>query len=143
MSFEQNKREQLNPTVNKPATWQLDIKYFREAFSALERVKFDLEDGIILRLQVERQKELEGHIVRNCYEQKSYTFMQAQKCEEFHYKNDFKLQMLKNYFSDHIPKHLNDYEKCWKTTEFQQLKTVEDKDRAFMSCHEKWLRNLK
>jgi hypothetical protein len=50
-----------------PSNWAFDTKYFQQALDALERVKFDLEDGIILKLQVERQRQLEQHVIKNCY----------------------------------------------------------------------------
>ena len=82
--------------------------------NALERAKFDIEDGIVLKLQVQRQKELEQYVVKNCYQNRTYNFLQAQKCEEFHYKNDYKLGLLKTFFNDHITKHIKSYEQCWK-----------------------------
>ena len=69
--------------------------------------------------------------------------MQASKCEEFHYQNDFKLNILKNFFADHIPKHLAAYEYCWKNPEFENLSTVEEKDRTFLACHENWINNIR
>ena len=51
--------------------------------------------------------------------------------------------MLKTFFNDHIPKHLKNYESCWKNEEFQHLKTNEEKDLAFLQCHTKWIGNLR
>ena len=87
-------------------------------------------------------KKLEEHIIKNCYQNRTYNFMHAQKCEDFHVKNDFKLNILKNYFGDHIVRHLNDYESCWKNADFDDLKTNEEKDRAFLDCHNRWISNL-
>ena len=69
--------------------------------------------------------------------------MQAQKCEEFHYQNDFKLGLLRTFFTDHITKHLKHYEQCWRTPQFQALSSPEEKDLAFLDCHDRWLANLK
>ena len=141
--FKQQKQQSLNNLANQVTTWAVDIKYFRQALNALERAKFDIEDGIVLKLQAVRQREIEEFVIKNCYQNKTYTFMQAQKCEEFHYKNDFKLNLLNTFFNDHIPKHLKQYETCWRNEEFDALKTNEDKDLAFLQCHEKWLGNLR
>ena len=141
--FKQQKAASLNNLANQTSAWNVDVKYFKQTLDALERAKFDVEDGVVLKLQAQRQKELEQYVVKNCYQNKSYNFLQAQKCEEFHYKNDFKLGVLKTFFNDHIIKHLKQYEQCWKNSEFEALKTNEDRDLAFLECHEKWLGNLK
>ena len=94
-------------------------------------------------MQAVRQRELEEFAVKNCYQNKTYNFLQAQKCEEFHYKNDYKLNILKTFFNDHIVKHLKNYEACWKNDQFAALKTNEDKDLAFVQCHDKWVNNLR
>ena len=142
-AFRKQKQQSLNALANNSATWAVDVKYFKKALNTIERAKFDLEDGIILKLQATRQKELEEYVVKNCYQNKTYTFMQAQKCEEFHYKNDFKLNLLKNFFNDHIVKHLKNYEACWKSSQFEALQTNEDKDVAFLECHDKWVANIR
>ena len=105
-NFRQQRAASLNNLQTNAGTWSVDVKYLKQALDALERAKFDIEDGIILKLQAVRQKELEEFVVKNCYQNKTYSFLQAQKCEEFHYKNDFKLGILSSFFNDHIPKHL-------------------------------------
>ena len=142
-AFRQQKQSSLNNLANSPASWSVDVKYFAEALQAVERAKFEIEDGIVLKLQALRQRELEEYVVKNCYQNKTYNFLQAQKCEEFHYKNDFKLNILKTFFNDHITKHLKNYETCWKNPEFDALKANEDKDLAFVQCHGKWIANLR
>ena len=42
-----------------------------------------------------------------------------------------------------MTKHYRAYEKCYSGAAFESLSTMEDKDRAFLACHDKWLRNLK
>ncbi len=142
-AFRKQKQQSLNALANNAATWAVDVKYFRKALDTIERAKFDIEDGIVLKLQAVRQRELEEYVVKNCYQNRTYTFMQGQKCEEFHYKNDFKLNMLKTFFNDHIVKHLKNYEACWKNSEFEALQTNEDKDLAFIACHDKWVANIR
>ena len=141
--FKQQRAASLNNLQTNPGTWTVDIKYFKQAMDALERAKFDVEDGVVLKLQALRQKELEQYVVKNCYQNKSYSFLQGQKCEEFHYKNDFKLGLLASFFNDHIPKHLNHYNQCWNNPEFESLKTNEARDITFLECHNKWLGNLR
>ena len=142
-SFRAQKAASLNNLVNQASSWAVDVKYFRKALEVLEAAKFELEDGIILKQQILRQKELEEYVVKNCYQNRTYNFLQAQKCEEFHYANDFKLNLLKTFFSDHIARHLKQYETCWKNPEFEALKTNEEKDLAFVECHDKWVANLR
>ncbi len=57
--FQQQKQSSLNNLQNKADSWAVDVKYFSRAMNALERAKFDIEDGIVLKLQAQRQKELE------------------------------------------------------------------------------------
>jgi hypothetical protein len=64
-------------------------------------------------------------------------------CEDFHYKNDYKLNILKSFYNDHIVKHLSNYEQCYKGDTFERLPSIEDKDRAFLDCHGRWIRNLR
>ena len=142
-AFRAQKAASLNNLANKATSWTVDVKYFRKALDALEAAKFELEDGVILKQQILRQKELEEYVVKNCYQNRTYNFLQAQKCEEFHYANDYKLNLLKTFFSDHISRHLKQYETCWKNSEFEALQTNEDKDLAFVECHDKWVANLR
>lgn len=141
--FRKQKEQSLNKLANDPSTWTLDVKYFKQAFDALERVKYEIEDGIVLKLQLLRQKELHQHVVKNCFQNKTYNYLHALKCEEFHYENDFKINALSNFFAEHITKHVAQYEQCWKTPEFQALNTNEDKDFSFLECHRNWLANLR
>ena len=142
-AFRAQKANSLNNLLTQASTWQVDVKYFRKALDTLEAAKFELEDGVILKSQILRQKELEAHVVKNCYQNRTYNFLQAQKCEEFHYNNDFKLNLLKTFFSDHVAKHLKQYESCWNNAEFEGLKSNEEKDLAFVECHDKWVANIR
>ena len=141
--FKMQRAASLNNLANQASSWTVDVKYFKQALQSLERAKFVIEDGIVLKLQAVRQRELEEHVVKNCYQNRSYNFLQAQKCEEFHYKNDFKLGVLRTFFNDHVAKHLKHYEQCWKSADFEAMKTNEEKDIAFVECHEKWIGNLR
>ena len=69
--------------------------------------------------------------------------MQAQKCEEFYYVNDFKLNMMESFVSDFMTRHLLEYQACWQNPKFEALQTNEEKDREYLACHKQWIRNLK
>ena len=73
-AFQQQKQASLNNLANNAASWNVDVKYFRQALEDVERAKFEIEDGIVLKLQAVRQKELEEYAVKNCYQNKTYTF---------------------------------------------------------------------
>ena len=64
-------------------------------------------------------------------------------CHDFYEKNDFKLNLIKSFVTDHMTKHLQAYEKCYSGESFAALQTNEEKDREFLSCHKKWISNLK
>ena len=72
--FRKQREQTLNNLQTKASTWSVDIKYFRLALDTLERAKFDLEDGVILKLQALRQKELEQYAAKNCYQNRTYDF---------------------------------------------------------------------
>ena len=88
-------------------------------------------------------QQLEKIVAQKCYKGNDFTFMQAQKCEQFHYKNDFKLNLINSFVADHMDKHLQAYQSCWQNPSFEALPSNEDKDRAFLACHKQWTRNLK
>ena len=111
--------------------------------NAIERVRTDIDEGIVLHLQARRMQELERLVADKCYTGNDFSFLQAQKCEEYHYKNDFKLNLLNSFFSDHMTKHYKAYESCWRSPEFNALSSTEEKDRAFVECHNRWIQNLR
>jgi hypothetical protein len=53
------------------------------------------------------------------------------------------MKILDSFFSDHIVKHLKSYERCWNNNDFERLTSNEDKDRAFLECHENWISSIK
>ncbi|CDW90063.1 UNKNOWN [Stylonychia lemnae] len=141
--FRQLREKSLNNLQNKPSSWTVDVKYINQAIETLDRVKYDLEEGLILKLQLQRLQQIDEIIMKNCFQNKTYNYLHALKCEEFHLKNDYKLNILKTFFQDHIIKHTQDYQKCWSGKEFQQLKSNEDKDKAFLECHRQWTKNVR
>ena len=119
--FVQNKQNSLNSTVNSQEDWKLDVKYYLQAQDALERLQTDLQEGVLLKASLLRQQQMEKTIASKCYKNNDYTFLQAQKCEEFYYKNDYKLNMIRTFVPDFMTKHLKDYEQCWTSPEFTSL----------------------
>ena len=51
--------------------------------------------------------------------------------------------MLNGFVRDHMTKHFQSYEKCYTGVAFEALPNNEEKDREFLSCHNKWISNLK
>ena len=47
--FKQQRASSLN-NLQRDLGWNVDVKYFKQAMDALERAKFDIEDGIVLKL---------------------------------------------------------------------------------------------
>jgi len=76
-AFRQQRQASLNNLATSADSWTVDVKYFRQALEAIERAKFEVEDGIVLKLQAVRQRELEEFVVKNCYQNKTYNFLQA------------------------------------------------------------------
>ena len=76
----------------------------------MENITFKLEEGVISHLKALRMKELDKYIMKNCYKNKDYNYLQAEKCDEFHIEKDYKLGLLNSYAKDHLWKHDLDYE---------------------------------
>ena len=51
--------------------------------------------------------------------------------------------MINSFVSDHMVKQLLSYEQCYTSASFLALPTNEEKDRAFLTCHNNWISNLK
>ena len=64
-------------------------------------------------------------------------------CQEFHLKNDFKLNLLRSFFSDHMTRHFIGLQDCISGSAVTSQSSHEDKDRAFLACQAKWIDNLK
>ena len=89
--------------------WKPDVKYTLEAAKTLKRTQADLHEGILAKYQVLRTKQLEGIVAENCYGKKSYSYLEAEQCEKFHFKNDYKLNLIDSFWKDHAPKHVLSY----------------------------------
>ena len=91
--FLDKKAKSLNSFVSDDGqtTWQPDKKYSLEVIDALLRAKMDLNDGILTKYSMLRMRQVEQKAIKSCYEKKGLSFVEAEQCEEFHYKNDYKL----------------------------------------------------
>ena len=48
--FKQQRAASLNNLATSASSWAVDVKYFKQALNAVERAKFDIEDGVVLKL---------------------------------------------------------------------------------------------
>ena len=69
--------------------------------------------------------------------------MEAEQCEEFHMRNDYKLRLIGSFWDDHVPKHINDYRACMTKTGIENMSSSLEKERAFADCHKDWVRDFK
>ena len=106
-------------------------------------MKTDLEVGILTNLRLKREQQLEQIASTKCYQDPSISYLQGQACEDFIYKNDFKLNMINRFVADHLPKQLNAYQDCISGEHMKSLNDHVEKDRAFLKCHNDWVRNVK
>ena len=98
---------------NMAEDWTVNDKYVAQAKEVYDRQEMRLEEGILQKLTLDRQKLLDSHIAKNCYQNKNYNYLQAKQCENFHRSNDFKLNMLKTFYKDHALKEWLSYEDCY------------------------------
>ena len=102
-----------------------------------------MNEGILAKYRVLRTKQMEGLVAENCYAKKSYTFLEAEQCENFHMINDYKLNLINSFWKDHVPKHVLSYKSCITETGIEQMETIAEKDKAFADCHENWVKDFK
>ena len=107
----------------------------------MARVQNDLEQGILTKYKVLRTRQLEGIVVKNCYENKQFTYNEAEMCEKFHMDNDYKLNAVSNFWKDHVSRHVKSYYQCSQGLE--RFESVADKDRAFADCNKHWIKEFK
>ena len=65
--FKDQKAKSLNYTVNSKERWQPDASELLQVSSVIDRVKSDLESGILLKLKLLREQELEQTVSKRCY----------------------------------------------------------------------------
>ena len=93
-AFHEKNKNSLNSATNADAArlWTPDKRYQLEVIDALKRCRVDLDTGILAKYKALREKQLTAVVSENCYKDKSLTFLEAEMCEDFHVKNDFKLK---------------------------------------------------
>jgi len=123
--------------------WEPDSGYVYEVNGAMERVKTDLQEGILTKYRVLRSRQLEAAVAENCYNNKNYNMEEAEQCEKFTFKNDYKLNLINSFWDDHAPKHLKAHQSCLTSTGIQGMNSVVEKDKAYADCHQEWLRDFK
>ena len=142
--FQALKAKSLNALVNGKApysTWQPGDEQMREASDTMHRLRVTLEEGALLNAKEKRNQQLERAVHSTCYSSKNdLNFLEAQKCEQFHYQNDYKLNALKNYVDDHTVGIIKDYQSCINSIE--SINNNADKDRAFLACHNDWVKHV-
>ena len=76
-----------------------------------------------------------------CYSSKNdFNYIESVQCEEYHYKNDWKLNALGTFVTDHSVRMIRDYKACIDNV--APLKTNEAKDRSFLECHNRWVKEV-
>ena len=139
--FTQLKAKSLNALQNT-APWSLDQRQQIQIETAMNQAKYRLEEGILLNLKLQREKELERFIAQKCYQRKDLSIQQAEMCEQYYFSNDFKLNLIRRFADDYLSKQVVEIEKCFKGVDFDQLPSAADKDRAFLACKQTWRSNL-
>ncbi len=139
--FQNKVKNSLNALSNDAAAWKPDTKFEQEAASLSQRVQYELESGILTKYRVLRTRQLEQVAAQNCYGNKSYTFLEAEQCEKFLMQNDFKLNLIKDFYKDHHAKHYLSHQAC--ADQANEASTIVGKDKAYADCHNAWVSDFK
>ena len=119
--------------------WKPNLVFEREHLKLLEDAEQDFEIEVASHIRDRRHRELEAHVLKNCYQNKDYTYLQAERCEKFHMDNDYKLRLINKFFKELIWKHALEHEKCSRGAHFDSLPSVEAKDLYYLECNKKWM----
>ena len=92
--FLEKQQKSLNSLVNDDGgnKWNPDSKYLLEASDAIGRAKYELNYGILTKFQQLRMKQLEARAATECYGNFKLSYLEAEECEAFVYKNDYKMK---------------------------------------------------
>jgi hypothetical protein len=74
-AFLASKLNSLNATLNGQEPWKMDLKKETEYANAVERARYEIEDGIIKHLKAKRMQYLEAHVANVCYQGNDFTFL--------------------------------------------------------------------
>mgnify|MGYP000946950691 FL=1 len=134
--FRQQKARNPNTLINGNAEWQPDAKIEAKRVAAFERVSHDLNSGIIQKLRLQREQEMNKIVATQCYKNPELSFPQANKCADWVRSKDFKTTLLKTFAADHLVQHHLAYQtECIDSEQMRSLKTIEEKDRSYVTCH--------
>ena len=84
---------------------------------------------------------MEERAAKECYGNSKLSYLEAEECEAFIYKNDYKMKQINSFWGDHIPIHLLNYNKCVNAANTQS-NTLE-KEMVFKDCHKNWVGEFK
>ena len=73
--FLELKKNSLNATVNSQEEWQLDVKYYLQAQEAIKRLQTDLQEGVLLKMKLMREQQMEKTVAAKCYKSNDFTFL--------------------------------------------------------------------
>ena len=75
--FREQKANSLNYTVNGKGAWQPDIAEMQRVINAVDRVKADLETGILTKLRLQREQQLNKIVAERCYADPNVSYIQG------------------------------------------------------------------
>ena len=133
-------QQRLKKFQPKVFEWRENEKLTREATIAFEHAKTDLEIGILDKFRALRLRELDRIVSEKCYKNKDYSYPQANKWEQYHLENDYKLGLINNFVRDHVWKYALEYRNCTRSPDFKALGSVYEKDVAYQKCHDKFMK---
>ena len=64
----------LNALQSSAAPWSVQPKALTQMVGAIERVKMDLEEGILTKLRLQRKQHLLTSIADKCYKNNDYSY---------------------------------------------------------------------
>uniref|UniRef100_A0A7S3CWM8 Uncharacterized protein n=1 Tax=Strombidium rassoulzadegani TaxID=1082188 RepID=A0A7S3CWM8_9SPIT len=143
--FQQKIKNSLNSFTNGEDvdSWAPDSQYYLEFSEVMERARLQLDQGILLKLSILRQRQLEKLAIEKCFKDSSLNFSEAEVCETFLYDNDFKLKALNNFYSENTVRHVKEYMACRNDPQVLEQNTLVGKEKAYMQCHNEWVKNFK
>ena len=143
--FKNKVKGSINALTNGEALfdWKPDMTLNMEFNEEMTKARYQLEDGILLKFRVLRQRQLERQAAQTCYSDPKLNFIEAEQCEKFLVENDYKLSAINQFFYKNTIRHVKAYNKCLELTENDDLSSMAEKDKVYLQCHNDWVRNFK
>ena len=112
--FREKVRNSLNSLSNGDSLedYKPDTSLFLEYNNVLDRAKYTLEEGILKKYRVLRERQLDRFAAEKCYENSELNYLEAEQCENFMKKNDFKLNAINKFFYQNTIRHVKSYHAC-------------------------------